>query len=138
MANDRQQDAEFKRLIERAVSQLVHHEHFMTHSVIKMPVWLPSGSGVVIEVWPKRESVLVTDGGSTFTEAELLNADHQFSSYAPKIAEHSGVRYDSQALFIDRVSYDRIHGAVGTVCSCAKQVLDYAVLKRNEMGNYIL
>lgn len=126
-------EATFRAAVDKAVSRMVGCEHRLSYSLIRMPVWLPSGSCVVIEVWPSQGgTVVVTDGGTTYHEAEVLSADSQFKRYASKYAESVGVKYEHESFSIEGVSYDQISGAIGFVSSCAKHVLDHAVINRDK------
>lgn len=105
---------------EWAARQLVAVEHGARRSVIQTPLMLPSGSMVGIRVSADGPGFSVSDGGVAFDEAKLNRATRAFGNHSPAVAADAGVSFDGQAFFLQRVTHDRLVGAVLAVANVSQ------------------
>lgn len=132
MSNAVSNRAGFQAAVDSAVMELVQREHFHDHSVVTLPVWLPSGSSVLVEVWWRRSTFMVTDGACTYQEAVLMGEERVYGKAAAKVALEAGVEFRDKAFILDQVAADQIAGAIGTIADCAKQAMERTVVKLEE------
>lgn len=115
--------------VEAAIRRLVAVEHFRAGSIVSMPVLYPSGASVLLELSGRPSSVLVSDRGGGFHEADLMGAIRPFQREAERIAAGFGVRFDGRDIIAAEVPLDRLEGAMTLVAAASAQSASFAALK---------
>lgn len=132
MANARPDNQAFQKAVDAAVMELVQREHFADRSIIKMPLFFPTGTGVTVEIFPQGRTVIISDNGVAFYEVQSCGADEYFNRSARAIAREAGIEFDERAFSIRDVPWDQIAGAATVVAESAFLVSLACVRKLDE------
>ncbi len=125
-------DNSFKRMIGGIAQQLVHAEHGVGNSVIRLPLLYPSGANVVVRVEGAEDRYFVSDSGFGYHEADLMGATLIYARHGKSIADNAGVRFDNQAFFVIEASRDQLPGAVVTIANCSQEAATLSAYKLAE------
>lgn len=118
--------------IDDAVRQLVNAQHFTAGTIITMPVTYPSGSSVTLEVINQDGRCFVSDRGCAHDEAEMMGTVRYFKAEATRVAEHVGIKFDGQFMFVAEVPIDNVRGALVTVANASADSARAAASKQAE------
>lgn len=132
MAELRIKDAVLRKAVEKAVGELVRFEHGQDHSVIHLPIWLPTGSSIAITVRRRGGVFDTSDEGSAYREAEDSLMQRSFARIAPDVSAELGVVYEDKTFSIRDVSADKVAGAVAVIAEAAKRTFDITVERAAE------
>jgi hypothetical protein len=124
--------AEFRRTIEEVSSQLIGVDHRDGFSFVKVPIVYPSGSGVVIQVRAVGSTFFVTDFGAGYDEAEMMGAATLFARHAKRVAETSGVGFDSHSFFVMEVTEPQLPSAIVTIANCSREAVTITAHRLNQ------
>lgn len=92
--------------------------------LISTPVLFPSGTHVTVRVSFDGDRCLVTDDGSGFLEAEYMGGPHIFRRAARRVAEASGVRFNSFELFEADANPDTVPGIIAIVADASRRAVE--------------
>lgn len=122
------------KAVDQAVGQLFRTEHFLSASVVALPLTYPSGASVLLEVSGQRDRYFVCDRGGAFQEAELMGAVRQFKADAQRLAQDAGIKFDGREMFVAEVPRDALPGAFTVVANCSQLAASLAALAASNRG----
>ncbi len=125
-------DEELRRAAEKALVELVRIEHEFDRSSITLPIWMSSGSAVIVSITRDRAGFMVSDAGETYIEAEDIGAQQSFSKQAKKFADELGIQYADKRLSLSGVSAENLAGAISCVAEAIKSAYDAASTRTTE------
>jgi hypothetical protein len=100
---------------------------------ITTPLIYPSGANVLVKIDEVGAAeYFVSDYGIGYSEADMMGATLQFRRHAHQIAENAGVKFDSNAFFVTKVSRDQLAGACAAIANCSLEAVSIAALRLSE------
>lgn len=100
---------------------------------ITTPLIYPSGAHVIVRIEQASPSeYFVSDHGLGYVEADMMGATLQFRRHAALIADHAGVKFDSNAFFVAQASRDQLAGACAAIANCSLEAVAIAALRLSE------
>jgi hypothetical protein len=106
--------------IAEAIQSLVSHEQVNGETYITLPLLYPSGTSVVVRVRVDGDSYFVSDMGMGWSEVEMMGgSQHLYNGIGKKIADASGVGFDTHAFFVLQIRNEQLVGAVITIGNCS-------------------
>ena len=125
--------AHFAAVMESVARELVTVDSRADGAFITTPLLYPSGANVLVRVEAvSATEYFVSDYGLGFSESDMIGATSQFRRHAPQIAENAGIKFDSQAFFVARVSRDQLTGACAAVGNCSLEAVSFAALRLSD------
>ena len=132
MALTTKDSEKFQKVVRDATAQLVSHKYTSGAIYITTPLMYASGGFVVIRIEQASGEFLVSDFGAGHEEAQLMNGEQTYRKVAHRVAEESGVRFDSFAFSVPNVSADQLPGAIATVANASQEAVNITSMKLSE------
>lgn len=118
--------------VNAAMRDLVYATHRPEGSYVKLPIFYPSGSEVVIRVSGGPDRFFVTDFGMGFQEAEFIGAEKIYVRHAKQIGQAAGVGFDDHAFFAIEINRDQLPGGIVTIANCSAEAMIVTAMKSAE------
>lgn len=117
--------------VDEAVARLVSCDVLNGRYRIGMPVAMGTGTLVDVSVWPEPGgSFLVSDGGIAHLEiTSSAYSERIFSKVARDRCARYGATFDGATMLFFRVPADRLRGAIISMASLAKEVVDETIMR---------
>lgn len=116
--------------LDDAVRSLVSSSFVLGRFRIQMPLILPSGSSVVVTIWPEGngDTFMVTDDGvSLFEITGGAFSETLFGRVAKEFCSRYGASFDGGSMLYLRVGAGRLRGAIIAMANLIKEVVDETV-----------
>lgn len=92
--------------------------------IISMPELYPSGKPVLIKIRSHGENFFVTDNGSGYSEVNFLSGEEIYNKVAQQVAEHYGVDYDCNMMFINEVTKEYLPNAIIFTAAASRRCVE--------------
>jgi hypothetical protein len=118
--------------VNAVMRDLVYATHRPEGSYVKLPIFYPSGSEVVVRVSGGPDRFYITDFGMGFVEAEFVGAERIYVRHAKQIGLSAGVGFDDHAFFAIEIDRDQLLGGIATIANCSAEAMIITALKSAE------
>lgn len=118
--------------VDDLVRDLCSSETLNGRYLLQMPVVTAYGSAVSVSVWPEGggDTFMVSDDGLAYHEiTTAMGSERIFSRVAKSRCERYGAQFDGCSMLFIRVDKERLRGAVITMASLTKEVVDETIEK---------